>query len=268
VAISPEAIAGATAPVTLAGLLAQQNANILAHITLAQIFRPGAPLLYGTVSTIANMRSGTVALGSVETGLITAAAAQMARYYGLPCRSVGASTDSKLEDLQAGLERTATLIPAVLAGVDFVTCGGTLDGTLLESEALLMLDDELCGAILRMQQGIGVEEDALAVDLIEQVGFSGNYLAESHTVRHFRQEHFIPSLLPREPYDIWLRDGAQSALDLAKERVREILAQHEPRDLDPAMVRDLEDYREKVASRALDEFYLHEMQDKQDWQNL
>ena len=88
-AMSPEAIAGATAPVTLAGLLAQQNASILAHITLAQIFRPGTPILYGTVSTVSNMRYGTVALGSPETGLITAASAQLARYYNLPIRSVG-----------------------------------------------------------------------------------------------------------------------------------------------------------------------------------
>jgi len=110
-AMSPEAIAGATAPVTLAGLLVQQNANILAHVTLAQIFRPGTPVLYGTVSTIANLRLGTVALGAVETGLITAGAAQMARHYGLPCRSVGGATESKLEDLQAGVERMGTLLP-------------------------------------------------------------------------------------------------------------------------------------------------------------
>jgi len=85
----PEAIAGMTAPVTLAGLVAQENAAILAHITLAQIFRPGTPVLYGTVSTTANMRYGTVTLGAMETGLITAASTQMARFYGLPIRSGG-----------------------------------------------------------------------------------------------------------------------------------------------------------------------------------
>lgn len=88
VTLAPEAIAGSTAPVTLAGLVAQENAAILAHITLAQIFRPGTPVMYGTVSTTANMRYGTVTLGSMETGLITAASAQMARFYGLPIRSV------------------------------------------------------------------------------------------------------------------------------------------------------------------------------------
>ncbi|MCP4534765.1 MAG: hypothetical protein GY831_26535, partial [Delftia sp.] len=111
-AMSPEAIAGATAPATLAGLLVQQNANILAHVTLAQIARPGTPVLYSSVSTIADMRLGSVALGAAETGLITAASAQLARHYGLPCRSVGSATESKLEDVQAGLERAVTLIPA------------------------------------------------------------------------------------------------------------------------------------------------------------
>jgi trimethylamine--corrinoid protein Co-methyltransferase len=267
-AMSPEAIAGATAPVTLAGLLVQQNANILAHITLAQIFRPGTPVLYGTVSTIANMRLGTVALGAVETGLITAGAAQLARYYGLPCRSVGASTESKREDLQAGLERTATLLPAVLAGVNFITCGGTLDGTMLESDPLLMLDDELCGAVLRVARGIEVTEDSLALDLIKKVGSSGNYLSEEHTVRRFRREHFIPELLPREPYEAWEKAGGLTALDHARDRVHEVLAQHQPRQLDPAMEQELDGYRRLVAERPLDEFYLYELEDRQDWTTL
>jgi trimethylamine--corrinoid protein Co-methyltransferase len=267
-AMSPEAIAGATAPVTLAGLLVQQNANILAHVTLAQIWRPGTPVLYGSVSTIANMRTGTVALGAMETGLIAAAAAQMARYYGLPCRTVGGATESKLEDLQAGLERTGTLLPAVLAGVNFITCGGTLDGTMLESDALLMLDDELCGAALRLARGIEVDDSSLALDLIQRVGYSGNYLAEEHTVRNFRSEHFIPGLLPRDPYEAWEKAGERPALDYARDRVREILAQHQPRALDPAMEQALDDYRQMVAARPMEEFYMHEMEERQDWENL
>jgi trimethylamine--corrinoid protein Co-methyltransferase len=263
-AMSPEAIAGATAPVTLAGLLVQQNANILAHVTLAQIFRPGTPVLYGTVSTIANMRLGTVALGAVETGLVSAAAAQLARHYGLPCRSVGGTTESKLEDVQAGLERTTTLLQAVLAGVDFITCGGTLDSTMLESEALLVLDDELCGAALRIARGIEVDDDTLALDAIKEVGFSGHYLDHEETARRFRDEHFIPDLLPREPYDTWQMGGAHSALDHARERVSRILADHEPRELDPAVERDLDAYRRQVAQRPMEEFYAYEDEALQD----
>ncbi|MGD2147389.1 MAG: trimethylamine methyltransferase family protein [Anaerolineae bacterium] len=267
-AMSPEAIAGATAPVTLAGLLAQQNANILAHITLAQIFRPGTPVLYGTVSTIANMRLGTVALGAVETGLVTAAAAQLARHYGLPCRGVGGTTESKSIDVQAGFERAATLLQAVLAGVDYITCGGTLDSTMLESEPLLVLDDELCGAALRVGRGIEVDQDTLALDAIKEIGFCGHYLDHEQTASRFRSEHFIPDLLPREPYDTWQLAGARSAVDLARERVRAMLDSHEPREVDSAVEQELDDYRRKVAARPMEEFYAYEDEEMQDLSTL
>jgi trimethylamine--corrinoid protein Co-methyltransferase len=269
-AMSPEGIAGATAPATLAGLLVQENAAILAHVTLAQIFRPGTPVLYGTVSTIANMRLGTVALGSMETGLITAASAQMARFYGLPCRGVGATTEAKTEDVQAGIERAGTLLQAVLAGVHLITCGGTLDSSMVESDAILLLDDELCGAALRVARGIRVDEEALALDVIRQVVHTGpgNYLAEKHTLRHFRQEHFIPHLLPREPYDAWVEAGSRSALDRARDRVREILAQRQPYPIDPAREQELEEFRQMVADRPLEEFYMGEMQDRQNYEAL
>jgi trimethylamine--corrinoid protein Co-methyltransferase len=264
-AMSPEAIAGATAPATLAGLLAQQNANILAHVTLAQIFRPGTPVLYGTVSTVANMRQGNVALGSVETGLISAGSAQLARYYGLPCRSVGGTTDAKLEDAQAGAERMATLLPAVLAGVDFITCAGTLDSTMLESDSLLILDDELCGAALRLAQGIQVSDETLALDLIHKVNYRGHYLAEPHTARNFRREHFVPRLLVREPYDSWEKAGSRSALELARERARQILAEHQPRQVDPVVEKELDAFRQRVAKRSLEDFYAGEQEAAQDF---
>jgi trimethylamine--corrinoid protein Co-methyltransferase len=263
-AMSPEAIAGATAPATLAGLLAQQNANILAHVTLAQIARPGTPVLYGTVSTIANMRLGAVALGAVETGLITAASAQLARHYGLPCRSVGSTTESKLEDVQAGLERAATLIPAVLAGVNFITCGGTLDSTMLESHLLLALDDEVCGMVLRMAEGITVSDETLALDVIRQVNFSANYLTEQHTRRHFRQEHYIPKLLVREGYETWEKEGRKTVLDQARERVREILDAHQPRELDPVMEKGLQEYLEMTRARSIEDYLVYEDEARQD----
>jgi trimethylamine--corrinoid protein Co-methyltransferase len=258
VTLAPEGIAGMTAPVTLAGLLAQENANILAHITLAQIFRPGAPVLYGTVSTIANMRDGTVALGAVETGLISAASAQLARSYGLPIRSVGGATESKTEDLQAGVERLATLLPAVLSGVNYITCAGTLDSTMLESDALLVMDDELAGMALRMRRGIEVSEASLALDVIRQVGSSGSYIAEEHTLRNYRKEHYIPRLLVRQPYQTWAGEGSRLAIDHARARAREILAAHKPCVLDPAVEAELEAYRQMVAARPIEVMYQYE----------
>jgi len=265
VTCAPEAIAGTTAPVTLAGLVAQENAAILAHITLAQIFRPGTPVLYGTVSTTANMRYGTVTLGSPETGLITAASAQLARYYGLPIRSVGGSTDSKREDLQAGFERMGTLLPAVLAGVNLITCAGTLDGTMLESHALLMLDDEICGAALRLARGIEVTDESLALDLIKKVGYSGNYITAKETNKLYRKELFIPSMFSREPYETWEKEGSKLAIDHARERALDVLAKHQPREVDPAIEKELDDFRQMVATRELQDFYLYETEEKQDF---
>jgi len=267
-AISPEGIAGATAPVTLAGLLAQENAGILAHITLAQIYKPGTPVFYGTVSTVSNMRYGTVALGAPETGLITAGSAQLARRYGIPIRSVGGTTESKRADFQAGFERMGTLLPAVLAGVNLITCAGTLDGSMLEDHAMLLLDDEICGAALRTARGIEVNDETLALDLIKKTGFSGNYLAEDHTASHFRKELFIPKLYSREPFDTWEKGGSKLALEHARERVRKILAEHQPRQLDPAVETAMEEFRHQVAERNLQDFYLYEQPENQDFTNL
>jgi len=264
-AVSPEGIAGATAPVTLAGLLAQENAGILAHITLAQIFRPGTPLFYGTVSTVSNMRYGTVALGAPETGLITAASAQMARHYGLPIRSVGAATEAKRADFQAGVERMGTLLPAVLAGVNFITCGGTLDGTMLEDHAMLMMDDEMCEAAVRIARGIEVNDEALAMEQIKQIGFDGNYLAEAHTAAHFRKELFIPKLYSREPYETWEKEGKKLALDNAREKAKKVLAEHQPNTLDAALEKELEAFRQEVAARIVEDFYKYEDPRLQDY---
>ena len=267
VTLSPEGIAGMTAPASLAGLLIQENANILAHITLAQIFRPGAPVLYGTVSTIANMRNGTVALGAVETGLITAASAQLAHSYGIPIRSVGGVTEAKTEDLQAGVERMSTLLPAVLSGVHYITCAGTLDSSMLESDALLVMDDELAGMALRIQRGVEVSETSMAMDVIRRVGFSGSFIAEEHTMQNYRKEHYLPKFMVRQPYESWVKEGSKSAMDLAREKARDILARHQPRILDPAIEKELEAYRQMAASRPMEELYQYEAPQLQDFRS-
>ncbi len=261
IAMSPEAMAGATAPATLAGLLAQQNAEILAHITLAQIIAPGTPVLYGNVSTVADMATGNVALGAVEAGLITAGAAQLARHYGVPCRSVGGATDAKTLDLQCMLERLSTLLPAVLAGAHFVTCGGTLESTTTESQPLLVLDDELCALALRLARGIEVSEETIALELIKEVGWDGHYLDQLHTAQHYRREHFLPRLLRRDSREVWESKGSKTALDLARERVGELLARHQRRELDPAVEKELLQYLAMVRERTIADFEAAEWED-------
>jgi trimethylamine--corrinoid protein Co-methyltransferase len=260
-AMSPEAMAGATAPATLAGLLAQQNAEILAHVALAQIIAPGTPVLYGTVSTVADMSTGNVALGAIETGLITSGAAQLARHYGLPSRSVGGATAAKTLDLQCMLERVNTLLPAVLAGVHFITCGGTLESTTTESHPLMVLDDVLCGQARRLARGIEVSDETIALDLIREVGWQADYLAQPHTARHFRREHFLSKLLRRDGRASWESKGSKTALDLAHERVHEILANHEPRQLEPAVEKELLEYLAMVRQRTVADFEAAEWED-------
>jgi len=254
VAMSPEAMAGSTAPATLAGLLAQHTAEVLAHVTLAQVIRPGTPVLYGSVSTITDMATAGPALGSAETGIISAASAQLARHYGLPCRTVAGATESKTEDLQCAIERASTLVPAVLAGVNFITCGGTLESTMTESHPVLVLDDEICGRALRLARGIEVTDDTLALDVIKEVGVDGMYLEQMHTAQHYRREHLRPRLLRRENRDTWLKQGAKTALDLARERVREILAAHTPRALDPGVERELQAFLKTVQTRSMGDY--------------
>jgi trimethylamine--corrinoid protein Co-methyltransferase len=252
--MGPEAMAGTTAPATLAGLLAQHNAEVLAHITLAQIIAPGTPVAYGCASTIADMATGNIATGAIESALIIAGAAQLARHYDLPCRALAGSTDAKTLDPQCMLERVSTLMPAALAGVHFIVCAGTLDGITVFSEPLLVLDDEICELVLRLARGVEVNEDTLALELIKEVGWQGDYLAQMHTAEYYRREHFLPRLLRRDTREAWESKGSKTALDLARERVREILASHEPRQLEQAVERELIQYLTMVRQRGMDSY--------------
>ena len=245
VIIAPECQAGATAPASLAGLLVQQNAEVLSAVCVAELVKPGAPVLYGTVSTVMDMRTGSIALGAVEAGLINAATAQIAHYYGLPCRGTGGATEAKVPDLQAGFEKALTLLMASLAGVNFVyDAAGSLDSTLAASYEQLAIDDELCGAVGRVLRGIDASGEALALDLIEEVGLGGHYLGKLHTVKQVKVEHFIPKLLARQRWESWV--SSKKMLEQAREKVEKLLKEHEPEPLDPSVERELARYLEKL----------------------
>ncbi len=245
----PEAMAGGTAPSTLAGVLVQQNAEVLASIALAQCARRGAPVLYGSVSTIMDMRTGAVALGAPEAGLISLGAAQLARYYGIPSRGTGGNTDSVRVDYQAGAESATTLLLSALAGFDFIyDVVGSLESSLTASVTKLMLDDDLAGGVRRVISGIDVSEDTLAADVIEAVGLTGSYLSHPHTLDHFRREHFLP--------EMFLRSGrgspaaATELADKARARAEKILEEHavDP-PLDPSIDAKLHTFLKKAMKR-------------------
>ncbi|MGC8816848.1 MAG: trimethylamine methyltransferase family protein [Candidatus Hadarchaeum sp.] len=248
--IAPEAQSGATAPATLAGLLVQQNAEILSGIVLAELVSPGTPVLYGTVSTIADMKSGNIALGAVEAGLINAATAQLAQYYGLPSRGTGGTTDAKIPDIQAGLEKSVTLLMGALAGVNLVySFAGTLESTLTMSYEQLVIDDELAGMVSRALSGIKVDEETLAVEVIKKVGPEGHYFTQKHTIQNFMKEHYLPKIFSREKRETWEKAGSRDLRETARVEVKKILEKHRPGPLDRDIEKELEDFVREVEKR-------------------
>lgn len=256
--IAPEALAGASSPVTLAGLLTQTNAEIVGSAVLSQVLNPGAPIFFGTVSHVTDMRTGNSAMGSVEMGLITAGIAQLARFYNIPSRGPGAGTDSKLLDLQNGYERLQTLMLAAQAGVNYITCAGTYEATLVEALELLVIDDDLVGMVKRAIEGITVNEDTIGFDVIKKVATSEikgvNFLAEKHTRKHMKSELYMPRLANRARRTTWLKKGGKDIVQMAREKVDQILKDHQPNDLDNQMEEELKNYMKVVAERSFDDY--------------
>ena len=237
--IASEPQLGATSPVTLAGTIAQQSAEILGLNVVAQLVHPGTPVLMGTVAGVMDLRNGTIALGGVEAAMINVAHAQMAQFYQIPSRGTGSNTESKVFDMQAGYEKTITLLLPALAGANMIFYPGTMDHALTVSLESLVIDHEICDIIARILNGISVTEETLALDIIDKVGPGGHFLNQKHTMKYLKQEHFIPQLSDRDSYEAWVEKGKPSIQERAKDRVKKILAEHEPLPLDPTVEKEL-----------------------------
>jgi trimethylamine--corrinoid protein Co-methyltransferase len=223
---------GASGPVTLAGSLILQNAEILAGIVLSQVMNPGAPLSYGPRMPTMDMRTGLSTWGAVEFGLAAAAAVQVGQAYGLEIDAYGPSTDAKVLDEQAAIERTFNAILPALAGAHIINGAGVLESILSVSMEQLAIDNEMLGMMFRLLRGIQVDEETLARGIIRKVGPGGNYLADRHTLEHFRAEHFIPELFDRRTRAAWERAGSKNVVTTSKETVGSILAKHHLASLD------------------------------------
>jgi trimethylamine--corrinoid protein Co-methyltransferase len=249
VVVAALAMAGSTGPITLAGVLATQTAELLAGIALTQLISPGTPVVFGSTSTNIDMKSGALAIGSPELSQMIAAHAQLARFYKLPSRSGGALTDASYPDAQAAFESMLSLTTTVNSGVDFVLhAGGILSSYLAFSYEKLVLDDEMCGMIRRFRQGIVVDEDTLAYDVIANVGPGGNYLMEMHTVKRCRKEFWKPNLCDRGGLEAWMQAGTPTAVDRARARWQQLVAEHEDPALDERTAKQLEAYVEAQTS--------------------
>jgi trimethylamine--corrinoid protein Co-methyltransferase len=243
--IAAMAQAGATAPITMAGLLVQQNAEILAGVTLTQLISPGAPVIYGSTSTAMDMTTAAAPIGSPEYPIFLACHAQLARFYGLPSRAGGCLTDAQLPDAQAGLESMMTMLSAINAGIHFVlhACG-ILGSYLTFSYEKMVIDDEICGMVRRYERGLTVSDDDLAYDVIAGVGPGGNYLMHEHTLSHFRAAFFRPALANRDALPSWEQKGSLDMARRANLRWKKLLAEHQPPALDAVTLRQLDQYVE------------------------
>jgi trimethylamine--corrinoid protein Co-methyltransferase len=256
--IAPSASGGLNAPITLAGLLTQTNGEVLSSIMLTQLISPGTPVLYGTVNTPIDPRTGNVAWGSIETSLITIASAQLARFYKIPSRASGCITNSNCFDMQNGFERFNTLSAAAYAGINYITCAGTYECGLSSSLELLPIDNEMAGMVLRGLRGIDVNPESIALNQIKNVmkgiNEGAHFLGLQHTSKNVKKELFIPNLSERNSRKTWIKKGALDIIDKAHEKVDEILKNHVPNTLSMEVEKKIDLYLKKVEKRNINEY--------------
>lgn len=220
--------AGTTAPMSLAGAIAQQNAEVLASIVIAEIVNPGLPIIYcGRLAMMEPTTGGSV-WGGVELGLASAATVQVGHKYGLPVNVYGLSTNSHMLDIQSGYERALNALLPALAGADELSGIGEMAAGTAGSLAQLVVDNAIAGSVRRAARGIDINDDSLAVEVIREVmDGEGNFLTELHTVRYLRGgELYLDQLGVRCSFQEWEDSGKHSIAEKAQAKANQILAEH------------------------------------------
>jgi trimethylamine--corrinoid protein Co-methyltransferase len=234
--------AGATAPLSLAGALAQQNAEVLASIVLAQLANPGTPIYYCGRLAMLEPRSGGSTWGGVELGIVSAATVQIAHRYGLPVNVYGLSTNAHTLVLQNGYERALNAIVPALAGADELSGIGEMDAGVSGSFAQMVIDDEIAGSVRRVQRGFNVDADSLAVEVITAaMEDSQDFISAPHTVKYLRSgELLLTKLAERRSWDAWEKSGREGMVIRAQTKAAKILAEHEVEPLSAAQEAELD----------------------------
>ncbi len=232
---------GATSPATIAGTVTTSNAMIIGRIVLAQLIKPGARIVAVPWSFPQNMRSGLIAFGSIEQSLHHAAANQYWGRIGIPIGNQCGFVNSKSIAFQCGYERTMMAVIAALSGANVIHLGGALYGELTLHPLQMILDDDIANMVGRFVEGVEVNDETLAVDLIHEVGpIPGMYLDKAHTRKWWQREQFIPKAADRLGIAEWMEKGKKNALDYAEERMEHILATHKPDPLTPKQEEDID----------------------------
>lgn len=245
VVVTPFTLAGAMSPVSLAGALAQQNAEALFMVALAQAVRPGAPVVYGGFTSNVDMRTGSPAFGTPESVKAQFATGQLARRYGIPWRSSNA-TASNTVDAQAAYESEMAVWGAVMGGVNLLYQGaGWLEGGLTASYEKLILDAEILQMMSEVLSPLAVGEAELGLEAIAEVGPGGHFFAAAHTLERYETAFYRPLLSDWRNFETWQEDGARTATERANAIWKQLLAAAEPPALDPAVDEALEAFVER-----------------------
>ena len=252
------ALAGGTAPASLAGLLVQQNAEVLSSIAISKCVNKSPKIIYGSVSCPLDMRSGAAATGSPEFSLIGVGAIQLAKFYNLPS-DMGVQSDSKIVDAQTSYEKMQAAMMAVLSGADFAELFfGSTEAFSTWSPVQCVIDDQIASNVNRIAQGIEVSESTLSVDVIAKTGPMGNYLKNIETLRQFRREHLQPKLSDRETRQQWTAGGTKDVNKRAKERMMALLNSHTPEPLETEVRKSIDslikDYWKSCSADALEKW--------------
>lgn len=244
-------LAGATAPVTLLGAVVQHAAESLSGIVIGQVASPGSPLIWGGSPAVFDMRTGTTPMGAIGTMMIDVAYAQVGKYLGLPTHAYMGASDAKLIDFQGGFESGMGVIMAGLAGINVVSGAGMLNFENCQSIEKLILDNELCGMVYRLIDGISQRDEPIALDLFQTMAeLNEGFLTHDHTFQWYRVEQYIPgTVVDRHSGDLGSLSGKPSAADRAREMARDLLAREDPAPLRDDLKRELTRIMQREAKR-------------------
>lgn len=232
--------AGATGPVTLAGLIAQITAESLIHITIAQLRKRGCPVAMSGNVGILDMRTALMAMGAPENNLALAAQAEVAQSFNLPTWGLAGATDSKLLDAQAGIESAFSILSQGLSGLNLIHDVGYMAAGMACSLEQLVMGNEVVGMTKRFVEGIKVTRETLARQIIEDVGPGGHFLVQQHTMDHFKTELWTANLMNRQTIDAWKDAGKPTMADRVKEEIQSISESHKPQPLSDKVISELE----------------------------
>jgi len=243
-------MAGATAPATFPGCLAIANAEVLSQLVVLQLKRPGAPVILGSIPSIMDMRTTIFSYGAPEMSLMVGALTELCHYYKLPMFGTAGCTDAEVIGAQTGVEITYQILISALAGADLVHDVGVFRHARVQAAELMVFADEIIDMVKVLMGGIEINDETLPLDLIERLGPKSNYLAESHTLKHFRK-FWVPRVFDRS---FTKKEGVKDCDELLNQRTIKILETHQPKPLPEDLVKELK----KVEKTWLDRVGLSE----------